>query len=247
MSNPADNAATQQEGTKSFADTVNEIVSNAEVDNKGNIILPEGLDEQTAYAATAEKRRRDTQATLTRTTQSKKALEVEKSTLMKRLSGDVTITITPERKQELDDLQFENPEAWRKEMNKLEDKARTERLTEIDTELKTVSKATLDNEELESRKQTLEEFQSANPEIEINDDVIASDIPPRIVKKLETGAITFEAFLNECATYLTKGKVVHQDELGEKQPKLGKFGGTHKPEKNATEKDAVLSYKAETF
>jgi predicted transposase YbfD/YdcC len=240
------NEATSQQKDKTFADVVNEIVNTAEVDAKGNIILPDDLDEQTKFAATTEKRRRDTQASFHKLNRTNKALEVEKANLMSKVAGSVTVNLTAERKEELDNLKFEDPEAWRKEMNKLENSARTERLKEIETELSQVSKSTLDTEELESRKTTLFNFQEANPDIEINDDVISSDIPPRIVKKLETGAITFEAFLNECATYLKTGKVVTQEETL-KQPNLGKIAGSATPDKNAIKEDAVLSYNKETF
>ena len=167
-------------------------------------------------------------------------MEVEKSTLLSKF-GAVDVKLTPEQTEELEDLKYPDPEAWRIKLNEYEDKARKTRLTEIDDELKKVSKSTLDEQELESRKSKLEQFQQENPEVTLDDDVIASDIPPRIVKKLETGAITFDEFLIECCDYLKKGKVVKQDEVID-QPNIGKVGGSHKPEKNAQDKDEISSY-----
>ena len=244
MTTPANKADSQEKAT-SFADLVNQTVNTAKVDEKGNLVLPDDLSEEVKYAATLEKRRRDTQSSYTKEVQSKKALEVEKATLLKKI-GTATVEFTPEQKAELEDLKFSDPDEWRKKLNEYETTARTARLNEIDVELKQVSKTTLDTQELEERKTTLANFQEANPELVINDDVIASDIPPRIMKELETGKITFEAFLDKCATYLKTGKVVKQDDVLD-QPNLGKVGGGNEPDKNAKTKDSVLSYANETY
>lgn len=254
MGTPAENADTQDDNDlenksgegQSFADKVNEAVKGMKLDDKGNYELPEGLSEEVQYAAMAEKRRRDTQAEFSKTKQEAKALKAEKAALLKRIEGNIQIDVTDEQKEELEDLKFSDPEAYRKKMNKYEQDARDKRLKEIDDELKQVSAGSLETEELERRKAVLEEFQSANTDVEINDDVIANDIPPRILKKLETGSITFEAFLIECRDYLKTGKVVKQ-EKNHQQPNLSKVGGGSKPDQNAVNEDIVLSYNKETY
>lgn len=246
MSTPANKADTQQKTELSFAERVNKIVTEAEVDDKGNLKLPDDLSEELQFAANTEKRRRDTQSAYTKQIQTNKALEVEKSTLLNKF-GEVDVKLTPEQAEELENLKFEDPEAWRKKLNQYEKDARKQRVAEIDEELKKVSKSTLEGQELESRKEKLAAFQEAHPDFELNDDVIASDIPPRITKKLETGAITFEEFLNECHSYLTTGKVVKQGDAVMGQPNIGRVGGSHQPEKNALNKDEITSYNKEVF
>ena len=253
MSTPAKQADTQQKNNqssstgneKSFADRVNEVVNAATVDNKGNIILPDDLSEEMRFAATAEKRRRDTQSSYTKEVQSRKALEIEKSTLLSEF-GSVEVKLTQEQTEELEDLKFSDPEAWRTKLNQYESEAKDKRIKAIDEKLKTVSKTTLDNDELESRKQKLEAFAAEHTDFVLDDDVIANDIPQRITKKLATGAISFDEYLNECYNYLKTGKVVKQDDvIG--QPNLGKAGGSHQPEKIAQSKDDVLSYNKEVY
>ena len=61
---------------------------------------------------------------------------------------------------------------------------------------------------LEQRKQTLASFNEANPDFQITDDIIANDLPPRMMKDLEEGNVTFEKFLENAKDYLDKGKVV---------------------------------------
>lgn len=240
------NDADIQEKTETFADKVTKIVNEAEVDDKGNLILPDDMSEEVKFAAVTEKRRRDTQSSFTKLSKSHKALEVEKATLIKNFTK-ADVKLTPEQTEELENLKFEDPDAWRVKLNQYEEEARNKRIKEIDDELKQVSKSTLDNEELEDRKTILANFKENNDGFELNQTIIDNDIPPRITKKLETGAITFLDFLNECRDYLSKGKVIGQGDEPNKQPNLGKVGGASKPEDSATAKDIVTSYDKETF
>jgi hypothetical protein len=251
MSNPADKSVDTQEEQdqdtgSSFADLVNKAVNEAKTDEKGNLVLPDDLSEEVKYAATLEKRRRDTQASHTKISQRVKALEAEKSTLISKATGSFEVELTAEQEAELDDLKFSNPEAWRKKMNTLETEARNKRTKEIDEELKKVSSSSLEAEELERRKQVLSDFIKANEGFELDDDIIANDIPPRISKKLEAGQITFEEFLQECYGYLKTGKVIKQDKVPS-GPNLSKVGGGNSPDKNAVKEDIITSYTKETY
>lgn len=230
----------------SFAETVMKVVEEAKVDDKGNIVLPEDLPEDVKFAATIEKRRRDTQADNTRKSQKLKALEAEKTSLLKHAVGSVKVELSSEQEEELETLKFSDPEAWRKKMNTLEAEARNKRAKEIDDEVKQVSKSTLDEDELERRKNVMSDFLKAHEGFELDDDIIANDIPPRITKKLETGQITFEEFLQECFTYVNTGKVVRQDKVPG-GPNLSKVGGGSSPDKNAVKEDIITSYAKETY
>lgn len=230
-----------------FAGKVNKAVNEAKVDAKGNLVLPEGISDEVRYAAGLEKRRRDTQADHTRLSQRTKALEAEKSALLNRVTGSVELELTAEQAEELEDLKFSDPEAWRKKMNSYESSARTKRTSEIDEELKKVAASTLDQNEIERRKTVLADFIEANDGFELDDDVIANDIPPRITKKLADGRITFEEFLQECYDYTKTGKVVKQTEKVPSEGNLSKVSGGNSPDKNAVKEDIVKSYEKETF
>lgn len=243
--NDLDGGQEQNTGKKSFADTVDEVVKGMKLNDAGVYELPDDLSEEVKYAAMAEKRRRDTQADYSRTKQETSALKAEKAALVKKLEN-VSVSLTDEQQEELEELKYSDPDAWRKKLNTYETEARAKRISEIDEELKQVSAGTLETEEVERRKEVLAEFQANNPGVEIDDDVIKNDIPPRILKKLETGTVTFEAFLIECRDYLKTGKVVKQDKTI-KQPNLSKVGGGSEPDENATKEDIVLSYNKETY
>lgn len=257
MGNPAEkNADTQgEQGQKAekpeptFADRVNEAVNTMAKDDEGNWVLPEGeeLSEEVRVAAISEKRYRDTQSAYTRTNQQKKALEAENSVLLKKAVGNVELSLTAEQAEELEDLKFSDPEAWRKKLNVYENEALAKHEEELNEEVKKVSNSSLDEQELERRKQVTANFLADHEGFVFTDEVWQNDIPPRINKKLENGDISFEEFLSECHSYLTTGKVVKQDDDILGQPNLGKVGGGSRPDKNAVKEDAIQSYNTETF
>lgn len=276
MSNPADKAATQvqelddaalddtndngiddssvdetddegdTEDQKAFESAVADAVKDIKRGKDGKYILPKGLSAEVRYAAILEQRRRDTQSEFTKGNQAKKALEAENIALKKKAMGTVKLDLTAEQAEELDDLKFSDPEAWRKKMNKLEREAHAKQEQSLNDEIAQVSADTLAKDELERRKDVLAEFNKENPGFQLTDQIIANDIPPRIVKRLETGTISFEAFLNECKDYLTTGKVVKQEKLRD-QPNLSKVGGGSRPDKHAEKEDIMLSYNKEVF
>lgn len=252
MSNPA-NAATQ--GTKPEAETnklskfetaVNDVVKNITRGNDGKYVVPEDVPVEIRHAAILEQRRRDTQSEYTRISQSKKALEAENKVLKNKVIGDVKLELTPEQTEELENLKFEDPDAWRKKVNRYELEAIDKHTKAVNEEVTKFSSEELEKDELERRKTVLVEFNQANPDFQLNDDVIQNDIPPRITKKLETGKVTFEEFLKEVYDYTKTGKVVKQEETPN-QPNLSKMAGGDKPDANAVKEDIIMSYKKEIF
>lgn len=250
MSNLAD-ATTQATDTKQPEPTleakVNDIVGRMTKDEKGSWVVPDEVqDEAIRFAVMAERRRRDTQADYTKVTQKAKALEAEKATLLQKIVDSPDLDLSPEKKEALEQLKFEDPEEWRKQVNILEKEAKQKRRSAIDEELGRASASTLETEELERRANVLAEFNESHKDFTINDDVIANDIPPRIVKKLETGKITFEDFLQECYDYSKTGKVVKQETTMD-QPNLSKVPGGSKPDNKAVTEDVITSYRKETY
>lgn len=252
MSNPTNKVDTQEElGSEepTFADKVNEVVNTMTKDDKGEWVLPNGekMSEELKVAALAEKRYRDTQSSYTKNNQKLKALEAEKSALLQKALGNIELNLTEEQAEELDDLKFSDPEAWRKKVNKYETAAFEQRKKELDEEIKNVSNSSLDEQEKERRKDVLDAFLKEHEGFELNDTVINNDIPPRITAKLANGEVTFEDFLQECYDYLTTGKRVAQTEQPLGQPNLSKVGGGSKPDDNAVKEDIIKSYATETF
>lgn len=249
MSNPADKAATQQgEGEKAsgLADKVAEVLKTAKTDAKGNLVLPEDLDEDVKYAATIEKRRRDTQAAHTRDRQELNALKTQNQILLEEALGVAELELSEAQLEELEDLKVSDPEAWRKKMNGYEQEAKGKKRTKVEEKVKTAAKTSLDEEEIERRKNVLGEFLEAHEGFHLDDDVIANDIPPRITRKLEKGEITFEEFLDQCYEYTQTGKVIKQEKTND-GPNMSKAPGGKNPDSRAVKEDIVGSYKNETY
>ena len=195
------------------------------------------LEEVQQQADMSEKRRKDTQAAYTKTQQRLKELEAKNDVLMQAVSPN--INLTPDQKDELDDLMSTNPQEWRRKMNELETNARNS----IDTQLNEAATRASNESIKEYRQRVLDEYNESHPGFEITDSVVENDVPPRITKKLADGSISFEDYLNEVHTYLNKGKVVKSQTTME-QPDLGKVAGGNTPSGDKTEelvyKDVLL-------
>lgn len=165
-----------------------------------------------------EKRFKDTQADLTRRCQENAQLKAELEVLK---NTDTSINISEEDKQRLEELKYSDPDAWRKELNNIEKQKR-------DSLQKDIQDKVAELTEIEKRRVILEDFQRTNPQIVLNDEVIALDIPPRITNKLEQGKISFPEFLVECRDFLTSKKVVKDINTTLDQPNLSKIGGDNK-------------------
>lgn len=229
---------------QTFEQKVNTVVGSMTEGDDGNWSIPEDTEitEEVRYAAGLEKRRRDTQAAYGKSQQTQKQLEAENKQLTDGWAEHVTTSMTTEQRDELDVLKGTDPDAWRTKLNEIEQangKAFEEKRAEISTRAQSES-------ELDYRERAMAEFSKANPDITISDAVIANDLPPRYLKKLENGDCTFGEFLADCKNYLSKGKVVVGDEAPD-DVSLSKAGGGSKPTDQAVEQSAKESYKTETY
>jgi len=181
-----------------------------------------------AEAELAEKRRRDTQAAYTKSQQELAATRAQLK-VMKETGGPA---LDQGKLAELEDLKFSDPDAWYKAKLALESEAHNifqGKLAEAS--------------ESEVRLAKLEEFKATHPGFELTDD----DIPPRIAKKLASGQVSFDEFLQETYDYLVTPKVIGDANKTLEQPNLGKVGGGITPSAAATSKDIVSSYKNEVY
>ena len=251
MSNPV-NAATPPESgnadtVKTVGNQVSDVVKKITTDEDGNYVFPEDveLSPELKFAVTAEKRRRDTQAEFTKTRQTLKASEAEKAKLFEQLRDRTKASLTPEQSEELEDLKYSDPEAWRDKLNKYESESKAKQQEELAGLTGEARKSAELQFEMERRQQVLNEFNESSS-TPITDEVIANDVPPRITKKLEEGKITFEDFLSEVTNYLSKGKVIKNEETLN-QPSLGKVGGGDTPSNEKVDENLKDSYAKTLF
>ncbi len=215
--------------TPATADTfeakVNSVIQQTTKSEDGKLVFPEGVDEATAFAARAEIRRRDTQAQYTRVAQEKKSLEKQVQVMSTELEAEIIKTAPLSEQARLEELKHSNPDAWREELTKLENSARgtaKERINKVRAE------ATLEDV-VQERAEKLRAFKEANPGFDLTDEVIASELPPRIVKDLEAGKITFDEFLAKSHKFLTGNVHIAPADKAPNLPDLGKVSGGGAP------------------
>lgn len=177
-----------------------------------------------------EKRFKDTQAYATKIAQEKadtarelEELKAELSVL--RNTAKPTLTIPKEVQDELEDLKFSDPDAWRSRINQLESEANKE----FNSKITEARLATTQQLELAERANILTKFQSEHPDIAFTDELLNLDIPRRIVKKLEDKKVTYEEFLNEVVSFVRAPKVISDTNKTLNQPNLNKIGGDDTP------------------
>ncbi len=245
MSNP-EQAATP-ENQEGVAQQVSEVVKQITTDEAGNFIFPEGveLSPELKFAATAEKRRRDTQQAFTRSQQAIKAQEAANAKLLEQIEAANQIVFTEDEKKELEELKYADPDAWRRKLNSLELEKRTQQKASLEELTGSARKAAELQFELDRRSQVLAEF-NETLEKPITDEIIASEIPPRITAKLEKGQVSFEAFLLEVAEYLKTPKAI-KNESTLAQPNLGNLGGGSTPSNYKAEDSLHDSYAKTIF
>jgi len=269
MSTP-DNSATQQKpNADSLEQKVKAVMATSTFDEEtGKVTLPDDIkdkvDADTLFAVGLEHRRRNTQSgytksrqnlkaveaerdtltellSYTKSRQNLKAVEAERDTLTELLSGTAKVEIPKEEQERLETLKYEDPDKWRKEIDSIEKKAIGDsraKIAELTGEAKGAAEQTF---EVDRRQQVLSEF-NESAEVQITEELIAQEVPPRITNKLAEGKISFEKFLEEVAAYVGKGKVVNNEETLE-QPNLGNLAGGKTPGDAKAEESTSKQYK----
>lgn len=231
-----------EENTKAFEQTVSKALADATKTDTG-LSFKEGTPEEVKYAAITENRRRETQSTYTKERQKSLELEAQNKVLTDQLNSMSTnASLSAEEQTELDTLKYQDPDAWRQKVNNHETahlqevkKKRTDALVEAQVAV-----------QVELRKQTLEDFRTTNSDVDLSDDVLANEIPPRILKELESGKITFDVYLAKCANYIKSPKTLDPAELGS-DPNLGSLAGGAEPTDAARAKSSVATYEDEVY
>lgn len=220
MSTPEETSPTSQ-NTATPADntpepTLDEVIGGyvSKLVEDKNYELPDDIDPVLKYAVMAEKRRRDTQATYTKTSQALKKAEAERAELLSKVNAT---KLSEEQLTELETLKHSDPDAYYTKRREYEQQAELE----FKKNLEEVS-VTIDREaEIARRAQVLEAFNKAN-DIVIDDDLVANEVPPKYLAQLEKGEISFEQFLQQVLDYVKKPV---QSATTPTQPNLNNLGG----------------------
>ena len=227
-----------------FEQQVNQAIEGATKNDEGKTVFPEGTPEAISFAANAELRRRDTQSAFTKEQQKVELLAKENEKLLQAWSEEVGSTLTDVQKAELEELKNTDVDAWRKKLNTFE----IANKAALKTKQQKITSSAKAETEIQRRTALLNEHNKANPNAQITDDTLKNDVPPRIVKKLTSGEITFEQFLTEAKTYITTPKVVGQKTTQPPGgPDLSDLGGDNKPTTTAITQDILASYSKEIY
>lgn len=238
-----DSLDNEEAAEPTFGEQVNEVVSKMKQDDKGNWQLPEGeYPEEVKFAANLERRRRDTESFAGKLKNELNTKDTLLSTYKEKIAERVQVNLSDDDKTRLEELKYSDPEAWRKEMNKLEREAKNSLSNEIEEESKKVTQQNIISE----RERILADFNKEHQDVQITQDVVDNDIPPRITKKLADGKITFEEFLNEAYKFLTSGKVIKKDVVGD-ITNIGEADGGADPSDDAKQHKEISDYEKTVF
>ncbi len=230
------------EDVVTFESQVNTVVSAMKSDERGNYQLPPGeYSDEVKYAANAERRRRSTESALAKTRQELKAQAQVSQKLSEKMASTVPVTMTQEQAQTLNEMKFEDPDRWRLEMNKLD----TQASSAVQSEIQTITSEASQQAEINARQISLSEFNAKHTKVQITDEIVKNDIPPRITNKLANGEITFDDFLVESYAYLTSGKVI-LGTLSDPPTNLSSTGGGSTPSAAKINTDKI-DYKNQVF
>ena len=190
------------------------------VDDKGKIKFEDNVDPLFKRAVLGEQKARFFQTDYTKTKQENARLQAEHGVLMnKATSGS---SLSAEQTAELEDLKFVDPDAWFELKNKYDADAKANVTGRLQEQLSEAGSKALQDLTLSQRQVALQEF-TASTGLELTDDVMQNDIPPRLQKKMET--MPFDDYLQEVATYLGKGKVVKQTDSADDVTNINDIAG----------------------
>ena len=230
-----------------FQDKVNNLVNQMVQTDEGKWQLPaelsEGLDEATQFAITAERRYRDTQSAYTRASQEAKKNKAIAEGLQDRLLNS-EVKLTTAQRHELNELKQTNPEKWREKLNEYEIAGKQTLKQELDE----IAITSANKSEREIREEQMAAW-SASTGIELTDEIVDNDLPPRYKKDLEAGRITFQEFLTRAGDYLKADKVVQgaSEDVKDDTKNLSDVAGGKEPSKQAQDADFDQSYENTIF
>ena len=205
------------------------------VDESGKLQFEDNVDPMFKELVITTKRAKDNQAAFTKGQMELATTKAAKDALENKITSDV-VQLSAEQLSELEDLKYSDPDAWRSKLNEYEGDAKakaSEHVTEI---TKAASEKAMVDLTLSQRKEALKEF-TASTGIELTDDVMQNDIPPRLQAKIAT--MPFEDYLAEVSKYLGKTKVIKDEKILD-QTDLTKLAGSSMTKGTKAPKSTIL-------
>ncbi len=191
------------------------------VDDSGKLQFDDNVDPMFKALVISTKREKDTQSSYTKGQMELATTKAERDALENKITS-TTPKLSAEQAAVLEDLKYSDPDAWRKQLNEFEATAKAQASGELSEITKVASEKAAADLTLAQRQSALETF-TAETGIELTDDVMQNDIPPRLHKEITE--MPFEDYLAKVAAYLEKKKVVKDEKLLE-QTDLTKLAGT---------------------
>jgi len=187
-------------------------------DENGKLQFEENTDPTFKAAVQATHDARFFQKDFTRSKQEIAALKATQGVLEQQITS-TSVALPAEQITELEDLKFTDPDSYFIKRTQYEEQASQATMTRV----KEKTAKAIQDQTIVERGQTLQEF-TQRTGIVITDEVLKSDIPPRLYNKIND--MPFEDYLNEVAEYLNKSKVVKQTDEGLGGTDISKLAGS---------------------
>jgi len=218
------------------------------LDDSGKLQLPDDMPDWQKHVIRSEKRQRDAQSELGRTQSKLRESDARNGVLMNTASTIVPedFQLSSEELTKLNELKSNDPDKYRLEVNALEAKAKEAQKVKLKELTDTAAKQANDAFTSKSRVEVLADFRGANPELQITDDALVNDVPPRFINGVNTGEYTYGEYLEKVKVYLNTGKKAPDGKDGDEH-NIHKMGGSNTPGKKAAEKAGQDDYAKMTF
>lgn len=213
-----------------LTEQVNELVDQMTKNDKGQWEFPKDstASEELKLAARTERRLRDTHAAFHKSQKELKGLKNTAEALEQRILERTEVPLTADQRAELTELKEKDPEAWRAKLNEYE----TVGKQSLKDELAQIRKESSTKSEIEIRQEQMAAW-SAETGIELNDEIVANELPPKFVKELQNGDVTFEQFLEKAGNFLGKKATTVPPENEDPIKDLNSVAGDTEPTKTA--------------
>jgi len=214
----ADNTDKGSQGTKTLDEQINDALATA--DDKGQLTFEENVDPMFKKLVLTEKKSRQHQAKSTKLIQENTSLEATNQVLGNSINESAQLSA--EQVAELDELKITDLDEWFSKKTQYENEAKQLGAGKMKELTDAASEKALNDLTLSERKDALAEFQERTG-LELTDDVMENDIPPRLQNQI--GTMPFDDYLDKVAEYLGKDKKVKPTDDSLDATNLGKLAG----------------------
>ena len=218
-------------------DVLSNLVAKVKKTDKG-LVFPKDMSDAEKLAATAEIRRRDTQAQLTKIGQEKKNLEAA----LKEVKGNIKTSITKEQQKELDKIPLTDRNKYAETYHKFIEENKKAADTFITEKMTLAEKQAV----ADARNKFVEEFNSGR-KIPITKELLESGkVPLESWYAMEKGKISFEEAIRRIAKFVDTKKKTKSGASIPTEPDLTSSSGSGKRPKQA-EKETIEQAYARAF